>query len=827
MKRPILIILLGYILGIIVGLYFNKSIVLIYFPIITILFINKKLKKEYNKKLKLLSIRRYLRYLKIYFHLNTIILIIISSIISNTITICLNKEYDKIQEELEKQENISFTGIIISDKEEKEYANKYKIKIQYNKKAIRFYITTSKTIELDYGDKVVFSGTYIKPEEQRNYKGYDYKRYLKQLKIYGTIKCSQIKKISQEYSNPIFQISNKIKKNVKGLLGENKASVFLGLMLGEKDEMQEEIREQFQNASMSHILAVSGMHIGYVILGINFLLKNKLGKNYTNIISIVVLMLYMVITNFSPSITRAGIMGILMLLSKLLHKKNDTVNSMAISLFIILINNPFMIDNLGLQLTYSATLGIIVFNKRIYQMLKDIKIKNKVYLYKIKPKIEKTLDKIKKIIALSFSVQISIFPIIIYNLNIVNPYFFLSNLLLSVVLVPIVIVSFIFLIFSYISIKFSKILVVPIKFSVDILNFISEIGKLPGSKIYFHTPSLFSIISYYIFIVVSFYIYSVYSSKKPNRTQIRVRNLIALLKIYIRNNKKKLKKVIIFLSIILLIFYLCPKSLKINFIDVGQGDSCLIRTPKNKIILIDGGGSINSSFDVGKNTLLPYLLDRGITKIDVIVVSHFDRRPCADGLFTVMKELRVKKVIISKQKEDSENFQKFLKIVKDKNIKIQLVKAGDRIDFENNLYMDILWPTEQLEISDNALNNNSIVAKLVYKNFSVLFTGDIEEVAEKEIVNRYKNSAILKSTVLKVAHHGSKTSSTQEFLNVVNPKYALIGVGKNNNFGHPSDITIQALKNRNCNIYRTDENGEISINMNRKSVGIKKCIEKK
>ena len=149
-----------------------------------------------------------------------------------------------------------------------------------------------------------------------------------------------------------------------------------------------------------------------------------------------------------------------------------------------------------------------------------------------------------------------------------------------------------------------------------------------GSKIYFHTPSLFSIISYYIFIIVTFYIYSIYSSKKPNRTQLRVKNLIALLKIYIRNNKKQIRKVIIFISIILLIFYLCPKNLTINFIDVGQGDSCLIRTPNKKTILIDGGGSNNSSFDVGKNTLLSYILDRGITKLDVIIVSHFDRRSC-------------------------------------------------------------------------------------------------------------------------------------------------------------------------------------------------------
>ncbi|MCI8641612.1 MAG: DUF4131 domain-containing protein [Clostridia bacterium] len=628
MKRPILIILLGYIIGIIVGLYFNISIALVYLIVISILFIYKKLKIKEKRNFKLLSIKRYFRYIKIYLHSKTIILIIISSIVSNSIIIYLNQEYKNIQEKLENKQNISYKGVIVSNKEEKEYNNKYKIKIQYNKKSIKFYITTNKSIELEYGDVISFSGTYIKPEGQRNYKGYDYKKYLKQLKIYGTIKCSQIKKISKQQLNPFPKILNKIKKNVKEALGEERAGIFLGLIIGEKDDIQEEMKEKFQNASMSHILAVSGMHITYIILGINFLFKSKIGKNYTNIISIVVLVFYMVITDFSPSIIRAGIMEILMLSSKLFYKKNDTINSMAISLLIILINNPFMIENLGLQLSYSATLGMILFHKKIYQILKNIKIRNKFYLYRVKPKIDKTLDKVKEIITLSISVEISILPILLYNLNILNPYFLVSNLILSIVLVPIVIVAFTFLIFNYISFNFSKMLAEPIKLSIDVLKYISQIGVLPGSKIYFYTPSLFSIISYYLFIIITYFIYCVYSSKNPNRTQIRIKNLIALLKIYIRNNKKKLKKVIALISIVLLIYNLYPKSLKINFIDVGQGDSCLIITPMNRKILIDGGGSINSNFDVGKNTLLPYLLDKGITKLDVIIVSHFDRRPC-------------------------------------------------------------------------------------------------------------------------------------------------------------------------------------------------------
>lgn len=164
------------------------------------------------------------------------------------------------------------------------------------------------------------------------------------------------------------------------------------------------------------------------------------------------------------------------------------------------------------------------------------------------------------------------------------------------------------------------------------------------------------------------------------------------------------------------------------------------------------------------------------------------------GIITLLQELKVHNVIISKQREDSENFRKIISIVNEKNIKLIIVKAGDRITFENDLYMDILWPNENFDISQNLLNNNAIVGKLIYRNFSMLFTGDIEAIAEKQIIEKYKNLNILKSTILKVAHHGSKSSSTEEFLKEVNSKYAIIGVGKDNKFGHPNDEILKRIE---------------------------------
>ena len=214
----------------------------------------------------------------------------------------------------------------------------------------------------------------------------------------------------------------------------------------------------------------------------------------------------------------------------------------------------------------------------------------------------------------------------------------------------------------------------------------------------------------------------------------------------------------------------------------------------------------------------------------------------------VLEELKVKNVIISKQAEDSENFQKFKQIVNKRKIPVIIVESKafdnskkqnnnsiknvdiickEKIQIEKNIYFDFLWPDNQNLLNENALNNNSIVAKLHYNNFSCLFTGDIEEIAEKQILQEYKgNLHVLSSTVLKTAHHGSKTSSIQHFIEAVKPKISLIGVGENNKFGHPNDDVISRLENIGSKIYRTDKMGEISIMVNSKGkIKIKKHIK--
>ena len=196
-----------------------------------------------------------------------------------------------------------------------------------------------------------------------------------------------------------------------------------------------------------------------------------------------------------------------------------------------------------------------------------------------------------------------------------------------------------------------------------------------------------------------------------------------------------------------------------------NGDSTLVITPKGKKILIDGGEE--------ENNLVQYLLARKIKTLDYVIISHFDSDH-SGGIKKVLTSLNVKKLLISRQIEKTDACTQVIEIAKEKNVKIIFIEAGQKINIEKNIILSILWPILDEKIMDNPINNNSIVATLEYKKFQILFTGDIEEEAEQQLVKKY--GANLKATILKVAHHGAETSTTQEFINTIKPKIALIGV---------------------------------------------------
>lgn len=809
-------VVIGYIIGIIWGLYFDFSIVLLYTLIVFLFCLRKCFKRKVYKKFQLLSIYRYFRYIKLIFTKQVIFLIVMASIISNTILIFQENRYKNLYPE----ENINVEGIIVSNQEEREYKNRYKLKVltvndSDSYKSTQIYIEVKKDIKFQYGDKVVLQGEFLKGSEQRNTGGFDYQLYLKSINIYGTLKVENYQKIFSDNVNGIDKSIHAIKiavsENIEKILEEREGQIVKGLILGDTTDLEEELKENFQIANISHVLAVSGMHIIYIIIGIEIVFKKWLGKRDVKYVIMIGLLFYMSITGFTSSIVRAGIMGMMNLIAFLVYRKNDIWTSIAISLGIILIQNPYAITGVGLQLSYLGTMGIILFHKNVKQYFDNLKfIKNNIQIKRNK-RIFKIIENLKDILSVTLSAQLMILPIMLYHFNIIGIYFIITNILVSIIIGPIMFLSIIFIISSFIHLKLSQFISIFLSFGIQVLIQISDLANLPFSKIYIVTPSILFIIIYYIIIFTNNQIYMIYSAKYLNNTKRRVKNLIALMKYKLYEKKKKIWKtyqkilkekniklcILKTCKMIILIIFLSgigqfQQKLKIHFLDVGQGDSCFIITPNHKTILIDGGGSTSSSFDVGKDTVIPYLLDKGYTKINYVFISHFDQDHVG-GILPVLEELHIGQIFISPQVEKSENYETFLELVKQKDLKVQEVKAGDKIIIED-ITFQILWPIEK-PIEENMLNNNAMVMKLQYKSFSMLFTGDIEEIAEKKILNLYKDNADkLNTTVLKVAHHGSKSSSTEEFLKVVNSKVAIIGVGENNMFGHPNNEVLERLQ---------------------------------
>lgn len=488
-----------------------------------------------------------------------------------------------------------FEGVIIEEKQEGDYKYEYIIKIKSKNKTIsnkKFILLTTKknSKKLCYGDKVRFKGTYIKPSGQRNYGGFDYSLYLKTKKIYGTFETDNVIVLSSGNINKIdkfvYDTRNYIKQIIYEKLDKDESALCVGLVIGDKTDISKEIQASFRDSSLTHMLAISGAHFSYIILimtNINKVIKRKrLGQ----ILMIIVIVLFIKITGSTASVMRAGITAIMMIIASLCHKRSDSWNNMAISLIVQVLYNPYIIFDIGLILSYGGVTGILLFYKVINDKLIG-GIKNKIIL------------KVIQIISITISANIVIIPIMMMNFNTISFSFIISNLIASSLLGVIIIFSIILVVLSL----FLHTIINPfwqlLNFFLKILLIITNIcSNLPLSVIYVCTPKIVLVVVFYIILLIK--------------------------------RKSRKKCVTIILIIVILLNFIAPvimskrRNLEINFIDVGQGDSTLIRV-NNKSILIDGGGNSEpDKFDIGEKVLFPYLLDKGIYCLDYIIISHFD-----------------------------------------------------------------------------------------------------------------------------------------------------------------------------------------------------------
>lgn len=682
--------------------------------------------------------------------------------------------------------NVKGEFLILSIKENGEYYNKYICKNKSGDKFI-LQIKVKENILLNVKNKIYLEGTFNLPDLNRNTGGFNYRRYLNSQNIYGTItaKSNSIILLEKNKIDFISKIKNVIEETYKKLLPKDYAGIINGMLNGDTKNVSKEILNDFKNSGITHLLAVSGSNVAYIIIIISLCSNKIFGKYLSHYIIIISIIIFIFVSGASASVARAGIMAILNIGAIIFSRKSDTLNNIFFSAVILLIINPLIVYDVGFILSFFGTLGIVLLSKKIILKIeKVIKIKF-----------------ISETSGVTFSAQIVLLPIMAYYFNTLSIISIITNLLVVPISGFLTILGFIAVIISNINFSLGKIvsyaIYTLISFMLKVASFFS---KIPFANLIVPTPKIWMIIFYYLII---------YLIATENKKEI-------VIKIFNYKRIRKLKIVLLEIIFVIIIINsianIIPRNyIKLNMIDVGQGDSFYIETKNRKTILVDGGGSESSDYDIGENILVPYLLDKGKTKIDLVIISH-PHEDHIEGIFTVIEKLKVKKVIIGENLDNNELIIKLKEICKNRKTKIIKVSAGDSFCIDD-VYFDVIYPN--IKIKEENINNMSLVLKMKYGEIVTLFTGDLEEEAENNINQN------IKADILKVSHHGSNTSTSDKFLNKVLPKIALISVGKDNSYGHPSKEVLERLERKNINIYRTDLIGEVMLKIYKNKIELK------
>ncbi len=613
------------------------------------------------------------------------------------------------------------------------------------------------------GDRISVIGKYKVPAEASGKGGFNYRTYLKTDDIRATmfVKESNIKFLEHkpDFETAMFDIRRRMGENISKHITGPAGELVKAVTLGDKNNFTDEMKNNFADCGISHIVAISGMHMSILIAFVMLLCRFfGLNRRLRAGISISVIIIYTVILGFIPSALRAAVMGLAVMFATLTNRKEDFITSMALGAFVILLTNPYSLFDAGFILSFSAVIGIKLFAE-IFG----------IYLEKIFPKF------IAGILSVSAAVTLTTLPITAMMFNTVNFTGFIANL---------VVIPFLEILFAggmitalipfagYITGFF-------LKFVADFILAASDlIARLRFLNISVMTPDIFMLLTFVAVIL------SIYNLTRKSFAKT-VGSIVA---------------VIIFISLTFTANIYEQGKFRIEFINVGQGDS----------ILISSGGE-NFLIDTGRENsreALEYLKDRGITTLDILFITHSDSDH-SGGATNISENIRIKKAVFPKLKVYDPVVATVSESMRKRGTDIIYAGAGDSFKLGDGEC--ILLMPDTGEISDDYTNNNSLVAKITCRGKTALMMGDAGIIAEEILLDKYN----LKADILKVGHHGSKNSTSDEFLAEVQPQYSLLSCGKNH-YGHPADEVVEKLENIGSIIYRTDEEGNIIFKIDRK-----------
>ncbi len=582
--------------------------------------------------------------------------------------------------------------------------------------------------------------------------GVDYKVFAQSL----TVKNKNYNKLEQN----LHEFRNRLYLAIQNGLPKKEAGILAAMILGEKAELSQEIKTLYQENGIAHILAISGLHISLIGAGLFFLLRRfVMPMKLAAICSVMFLICYGMITGFPIATQRAILMMCVMLAARFVGRQYDLLSALSFSALIQLFSNPYVLFQTGFLLSYGTVLGIAVFVKKFELLYSQ---KNWIW----------------KAVAGSLGVQFVTLPIQLYFYYELPLYSVLANSILlplfSLLLLSGVLSCGIGLAVSWLArFLFGTVHYILVYYEV----ICTLIAELPYHMLILGAPDVWQIVLYYTLLV---------------------------LWILIRKEDKKYVCLLILALGVLFLPMENRTDLQISNLDVGQGDCTCIRY-QSKTILIDGGSSDVS--EVGKYRISKYLKYHGIRKIDYVFLTHSDSDHINgwEEIFTDsdFMEFQISNVILPGITNPDEGYKKLENLLISRGIPYKKMKQGDFISF-GEMELECVHP--ELTYDWKTENDYSLVLKLRYGDFLGLFTGDLEMTGEESMKAFWEDV-----DYLKVGHHGSKGSSSPEFLRVLKPEIAVISAGENNRYGHPAKETLARLEEVGSKVYSTAENGAVTV----------------
>lgn len=675
----------------------------------------------------------------------------------------------------------------------------------------RIFVNTEKIPNVKIGNIIKVRGKLRQFEEAANKGNFDSRKYYLSLGFYGKIEAGTIEVINSDYSGirqglyelrmEIIERLEKLCSDNKGIFSiiNNKNGIIGAIILGDKTDLDSDIKELYSVSGIAHILAISGLHISFIGMAIYRLLRRRFRFLFSAAVSIPVVLSFGIMSGFGISTIRSIIMFILKIIGEVLGRKYDAITAISLAGLVLLVQNPFVVCNSGFQMSFGAIIAIVLILPIVEEILN-------------------TDNKIIKVLSANFTISLVMNPILAWNYYELPTFSFLLNIVV-VPLMSVVIVSSIVGIFcSCIMFGFGKVVIFPGCGILELYTFLCNIiNKSSVTSIVVGQPKVTIIIVYYaILLVVLFGLKNIrtkYTRAEKERNIIKKETGLVLEKkakkerrIKGQNVKLRLACIVGFLLLNCLIYYIPNPGFYITFINVGQGDGILIHGDNGTKVMVDGGST--SEKQVAKNCIVPYLKAEGIGTIDYSIITHTDKDHIS-GILEILENnnsnrIRIKNLVMPDINMKDDTYNELIEKAKLKKINVLYIKKGDTLSL-GKTKIKCIYPETTTTASDK--NDYCTVLSVKNKTSKILLTGDIS----KEIEEKIKDDIEENYTVLKVAHHGSNYSSSEKFLKKVNPEYSIISVGKNNSYGHPGNETMERLRKQGGVIYRTDEKGGITI----------------